>query len=257
MLWRNDFIFYPYFENDMPSEKPPTLFAILNAYHNFMKDDRVKIKDIAKMSTGLVFDFDYPISEFLDKQTFETAWINHFLQRRIGTETFTAFQLELMAKMNEIMPYYNMLFDNLGEKFNFWLGDGYTLDIVEDTKKNEQTQEDGSNENASSSHTQSETINDNRYSDTPQNHLENVQSGEYVTDYRYDTANLDTQTNGSFNGSDTRNRNLDGTENKVRSEIKKSNTSHRIEDIIRWQNEAKPIMTKIYRDCDSLFYQLF
>ena len=35
------------------------------------------------------------------------------MMRRIGQETFTAFQIQLNAKLNEIMPYYNMMIDSI------------------------------------------------------------------------------------------------------------------------------------------------
>ena len=49
----------------------------------------------------------------ISKAKFETMILNHFLQRRIGFETVTAFRIQLDVKLNEIMPLYNKMFDAL------------------------------------------------------------------------------------------------------------------------------------------------
>ena len=47
------------------------------------------------------------------REQIETMILNHFLQRRIGFETVTAFRIQLDVKLNEIMPLYNKMFDAL------------------------------------------------------------------------------------------------------------------------------------------------
>ena len=64
-------------------DKPPTLYSIMNSIVNFGKEDKEKIKDLAKYSREIIFDFDYPLSEKIDKEEFECMILNHYMMRRI------------------------------------------------------------------------------------------------------------------------------------------------------------------------------
>ena len=71
------------------------------------------------------------------------------------------------------MPLYNMMIDSL---------DG--IDLLNESYT--RTGSDNSN-TTNSIENNSTSTSDKRYSDTPQNKLTEVQSGEYVTEYNYDT----------------------------------------------------------------------
>jgi hypothetical protein len=93
--------------------KPPTLYAIMNSIANYDAEEKTKIRNLAKATHEKIFDFEYPLSSKVNKEDFECQILNHFIMRRIGQETFTAFQLFLENKLNEILPYYNIMFDSL------------------------------------------------------------------------------------------------------------------------------------------------
>ena len=38
---------------------PPTVYALLNSYVNFSKEEPEKIKDLAKLGRSMFFDFEY------------------------------------------------------------------------------------------------------------------------------------------------------------------------------------------------------
>ena len=111
------------------NEKPPTVYAILNSIANFGKEDKTKIKDLASATREKIFNFTYPLSTKVDKEEFEKMILNHYMMRRIGFETVTAFQLQLNVKLNSIMPMYNKLFDML----DGWdlLNNGETLSVFQ------------------------------------------------------------------------------------------------------------------------------
>ena len=73
-------IIYPLLFPVIPNncEKPPTLYAILNSIVNYDKEDKTKIKDLAKEGREKIFDFDYPLSDKLDKEEFECLILNKF-----------------------------------------------------------------------------------------------------------------------------------------------------------------------------------
>ena len=110
------FMFYPFLPPNC--NLPPTIYAILESIVNPNVDlnepaPEVKIKDLAKAGRSTIFNFDYPLTTNITKEKFETMILNHFLQRRIGFETVTAFRIQLDVKLNEIMPLYNKMFDAL------------------------------------------------------------------------------------------------------------------------------------------------
>ena len=220
--------FWSYVNN--VSNKPPTLYFLLESIVNYDKDDKTKIKDLAKEGRARIFNFDYPLTDKINKEDFEVNIINHYLTRRIGTETFTLFQINLNAKQNEIMPFYNKMFDSI---------DG--IDLLNDVT----TRTGSDNSNTSNSlENNSTTTSDKRYSDTPQNNLQNVKDGAYVTEYNFDT-NTDKS---NSEGSSENKRNYTET-------ITKS-PSNKIDKLKTVQSEVKSIYTLIYKDLDDLFYGL-
>ena len=114
--------------------------------------------------------------------------------------------------MNEIMPYYNKLFDAMSE----W-------NLFKDGESGTREKEIGAN---------SET--DSRYSKLPQNEINDVKNGTYMTDY----------TLGQNESS--------GTE----SETYSKDNSNKIDTYTRYLQENTKIMNLIYKDLDSLFYGL-
>ena len=130
----------------------------------------------------MFFDFNYTLTDKITKEDFEVMILNHFLMRRIGYDTVTAFKIALCNKLNEILPKYNMLFNSMDgwDLFN----DGETLTRVEDTDMSTTSRTSGRGDN----------ISDRRFSNTPQNELSNVRDGRYVTEYNYETDNSTTLT---------------------------------------------------------------
>lgn len=263
---------------------PPTLYAMLNSIVNFGKDEKTKIEDLASAGRTKVFNFNYPLSSKVNKKDFEEMILNHFIMRRLGYETYTAWHIALKVKLNEIMPKYNKLFDALDS----WdiLEDGETItrttnttssDVTNATNKVNTSVTTSDSETNSSNATNnvtttsdSEVTSDRRYSDTPQNQLADVQSGTYVTEYNYDTENNnnETSTNGSSKNdtSISREGQSDTSTNGV-NDSKSNGTRKEIESISRspydkiniykeYMETIQSIYSMIFRDLDCLFYQL-
>ena len=202
---------------------PPTIYSILKSFV-YYDDEQPKIKDLAREGRENIFDFDYPLSSHVLKEDFEVMILNHFLMRRIGYDTMTAFKIALNVKLNEIMPIYNKMFDAL---------DGW--DIFNDGERVVET-----GENSLTNETTTENTSDRRYSDTPQQQLQNVKDGKYITDYNFDTDNgsVSSESNGSDSRTITR------------------TPSDKIKVYKEFIENKKSIMTMIFEDLDSLFYGL-
>ena len=227
MLWKySDRDYLNYIDN--VRNKPPTVYFLLESIVNYGKDEKTKIKDLASEGRERFFNFDYPLTDKVDRATFETNILNHFMMRRIGAETFTAFQINLNAKMNEIMPLYNMMFDAING-----------IDLINESYT--RTGTDNSN-TSNSIENNSNTTSDKRYSDTPQNKLTEVQSGEYVTEYNFDTNKDHSTSEGSSENA------------RTYSETYTKSPSNKISQIKEIQKEMKSIYSLIYEELDDLFY---
>ena len=204
--------------------KPPTLYSIMNSIANYDAEEKTKIRNLAKATHEKIFDFEYPLSTKVDKEDFECQILNHFIMRRIGQETFTAFQLFLENKLNEILPYYNKLFDSLTD-YNLF-NDGEVI-------TRSRTDSGSTSLNSSSSM-------NSKFAEYPMNQLSDIDDGTYVTNQN---------TNSSTNGSS-------GTSSNSMSETESRTNIDKMDLYQKYLETRSSIMTMIYKDLDILFYGL-
>ena len=250
-------ILFPYIDNGYPliypfiprnCDKPPTIYSILESIVNYGKDDKTKIKDLAKVGRTKIFDFDYPLSDKISKEEFECMILNHYITRRIGFDTPTLFKIQLNVKLNEIMPMYNKMFDSISGWDIFKDGEKTTRYGSDNREINSTSNTENSLHNTSNS----ENTSDRRASDTPQNELDNVREGKYVTGYNYDTNNAKDKSDSNGTSQNTTNTNDDNTYNEI---IEKTN-ANKIEILKQMQQEIKSIYSLIFKDLDDLFYSI-
>ena len=218
--------------NHVLLNKPPTLYAILNSIVNFDNENPVKITDLASSARSQIFDFDYPLTKVESKEKFETMILNHFIHRRIGFETVTAFKIHLNVKLNEIMPIYNKMFEML---------DGW--DLFNDTESETRTLNNYSNNNVKSN-ANTTNINDNRFSDNPEGMLENVRDAKYVTEYTYNQTN-------NHASSETK-----GTSDATEYENITRTRADKIKIYTEFMKNRSSIYGLIFKELDTLFYGL-
>ena len=204
--------------------KPPTLYAIMNSIANYDATNKTKIRNLAKVTHEKIFDFDYPLSSKVDKVDFECQILNHFIMRRIGQETFTAFQLFLENKLNEILPYYNIMFDSLSDYNLFNDGEVITRNRTD---------------NGTSTLNSTNEIK-TKFAEYPMNQLSDIDDGKYVTNQT---------TNNGTNGSN-------GTSSNVSHETESRTNLDKMELYKKYLETKNSIMTMIYKDLDILFYGL-
>lgn len=242
--------FSPLFIPFIPTmnEKPPTVYSLLESIVNYGKDEKTKIKDLAKEGRTTFFDFDYPLTNNITKEQFETMILNKFIMRRIGYDTLTAFKIQLNVKLNSIMPIYNKMFDAL-ENWNIFNDGEITQESGTDSRATSNTT---SNTLTNSSATHNETVSDRRNSELPQDQLENLQDGTYVGIYNYDTDTANSTDNSTSSGSSTSN----GTDNNQYSKTITRSPADKIAIMKEMQTNINNIYEMIFKDLDCLFYQL-
>jgi hypothetical protein len=262
MIFPNEFYFYPFFPVGLKTldNRPPTIYRLLQNIVNYNRKEKVNIQDLAKYGRSTFFDFDYPLSDYVNKENFECMILNHFLMRRIGFGTFRAFNIQLNVKLNEIMPKYNKMFDMLENWDIFADGEiterkGFDNRIIDNTQK---STNDTSNTLENTSNTNSENISDRRRSDTPQNELQNVRDGSYVTNYEYNTDTAESTDNSKTTGSsntNTETTNNTKDNNNYEETIKKTQ-SDKLNLYKEFQENINSIYSMIFKDLEDLFYGL-
>lgn len=220
--------------------EPPTLYSLMNSIVNYNNPNPVKISELSKNARATIFNFDYPLSSKVVKEDFEVMILNKFIQRRIGYQTFTSWQLQLNVKLNEIMPLYNKLFDSLEGWDLFNDGEQVTRDVTDNRIIDGTSSQSGSGTTNQTS--------DRRYSELPQNQITNVQNGTYLTTYNYDTENGTTTQNSSTTTKSDDKGNLKET-------IKRS-PADKIKIYQEFIQNKNNIYTMIFKDLDTLFYQI-
>ncbi len=239
-IWNIVPMWTPFLPNNC--SKPPTLYSLMQSMVNYDAETRTSTKNLAKQCHEEIFNFDYPLSDNVNQEEFECLILNHFIMRRIGYETFTAFQIALEVKMNEIMPNYNFLFDALDDWSLFGTNEVTTRSVTD-------SRTTASTTGLTNSSTDSNTS-DRRFSATPNNSIADVQSGTYVTEYNYDQNSGTASSTSSGTASTT-----DG--GTLTERVEKTNDDSKMIDIyIKFTQRKKNIYSMIFKDLDVLFYQL-
>ena len=151
-----------------------------------------KPKKIIKCSRKKIFNFSYPIFDENYRETLEIKILTHYYDYEIGTETFESFKFNLYKKMNENMPYYNKLYLAMAKDYDFDVNIDYKETLTGEGT-NEASNLTTNTMNSEDNDTQSYNYEDRmRKSDTPQNQLNLVEQGKYLSEYNYNNG-----TNGS------------------------------------------------------------
>ena len=248
MMYNN--YFYPFLFPCIPTmiNLPPTIYSLLESIVNYGKDEKTKIKNLAKEGRSTFFDFDYPLTSNITKEQFETMILNKFIMRRIGYDTLTAFKLQLNVKLNSIMPIYNKMFDAL-ENWNIFESGEVTTETGSDERQTTNTTQ---NTLSNSSTTQSSSTSDRRNSELPQDELENLRDGSYVGIYNYDTDTATGQDSSTSNGTAT----ASGTDNNEYTKEIRRSPADKIAIMKEMQENINSIYEMIFKDLECLFYQL-
>ena len=127
--------------------------------------------------------------------------LKHFYLREIGAETYGVWQLWMNTKLEEIMPYYNQMYESCNLKFNPFHdvdltrtheGKGNTISNGDNRSLSNSSISNGSNEHYNGT-------NRDLYSDTPQGALTGVENETYLTNARKNINENTTTTSSNTN----------------------------------------------------------
>jgi hypothetical protein len=231
----------------------PRLYEIMQSLVG-TPDGSTNPYELAATARALIFDFDYDLHQET-KQAFETNILDYFMMRRLGYETYTLWHIKFKNRILTILPKYNALFDYQARAFALIEADingkSYTIDHVYGS-----TNTNTKNLNDALTHgLVSESVGtlDSRQSDTPQNNIDEVKSGQYLSNYNFDQSGNTVTNRGTdttaHTGTDTTAHT--GTDTDRYSESLAS--PEKLELLAKYQASIQNIYTQIYKELDSLF----
>lgn len=236
-------------------DDPPKVFYLLRLYAKDHYDSPIKTNELAKYCRECFFDFEYPLVNE-SKERFECMVINHFLMRRIGYSTLTAFKIALEVKLNEIMPMINKLFSAMDGWDIFNDGESTIRDLTDNrvttnTSSNSQT----TNGERTSQDTHNAT-NEQTFSDTPENKMDEIRSGEYASEFTVNTNNdqLNSSSSDNITTSGNNSSNTDD-QNTVHEKVTHS-PADKVEVYTKFLQNCQNVYTIIFKELEPLFYQL-
>lgn len=241
----NNYLFFPIIPK--LNKMPPELYNLLKAIA-FENNIETNLYNLPEKTHQFVFDFEYPLFEKVDKDKFETNILEYFIQRRIGFETYTVFKMQLRNKLNIIMPYYNKLFSFLDGWDLFTDGETITHTLTGTDKK----QTDSTTDNTLNTNTQDSSEQDLRNSKYPQNQIEDLKDGSYVSDANFNKFS----NNGTSNSTGNTTYNESNNSTNTLAEETKRTPADKLAIYNSFIENKNNIMQKIYDELDVLFYQL-
>ena len=136
-----------------------------------------KVDEIVTQSAPKIFDFDFPIFDENYRLVLERKILKHYYTQEIGEETVGLWKLRLNTTLNEIMPYYNKLYETELLEFNPL----YDVDYrKEGNRKGNQTDEGTTDANRQNVPKNSQWT---LYNDTPQGTVQDIIGAESSNGY--------------------------------------------------------------------------
>lgn len=193
-----------------------------------------------------IFDFDYPIFDEDYRKVLEQKIINRYYFREIGLETPAQFKHFLKMRLNEIMPYYNQLYESVDVLKR--LDPLQNVNTTETLSKN--IEQDVSSTQSGESESESESTSKNVFQDTPQSRLGDV---NYATTINDDTGNGSTTSNVS-NTSESQANTMESYEKK---QIGSYGMRYPAEVIMEWRKAFLNIDVQILDNLNDLFMGVY
>lgn len=128
-----------------------------------------------------IFDFDFPIFDEAYRKPLCMKILRHFYFREIGFETYGLWKAYLNITLNDIMPYYNKLYNSELLTFEPLMN----VDYTREHDRTENKDRDASGE--ANTTTETSTDSSNLYSDTPQGSISDLSGNTYLTNATIDS----------------------------------------------------------------------
>lgn len=216
--------------------------------------DYTNVDDALQAGYEHIFDFDFPIWKPEYKEHLCKAILLHYYTREIGFETYALWKLHLRARMCEIMPKYNALyeqeekntpFDNLRHEA---VGEEDTTGSYDGTT---QAETDGT------SRTESNSLTWNKYSDTPQGGISGLDSDTYLTNATKVTGEDTSETTTHAESQGTDHNDTTGTRDTKYTYTGKNSGEAFYSQMIDFNNRYQSVDSMVIAELNDLFFGLW
>ena len=228
------------------------------------------VNDIVEAAESQIFE-QYPIFDEAYRKPLNMKILRHYYTREICAETVGLWKLWLNNKMNEIMPYYNKLYESELLKFNPLYDVDLTTVRARDEKRGEEASNvtSGSESRSNSNSRQSNSVNSDdsivKNLDTPQGGLGGLVNDNYMTNGQVNNSNTaytgnergNASSSGKSSGVSSGTRDVKSTEDyleKVSGKNGGENYSKKLED---FRKTFLNIDVKVINDLKDCFFGLW
>ena len=215
--------------------------------------DGAKVEEIIREAIPKIFDFEFPIFDDNYRDILCEKILRHFYTREIGFETYGLWKLKMKTKLDEIMPYYNKLYESELLEFNPLYDTNYTRSGSESLSTSEST-----STSLSSSESQSESNSASFENsmlpqshewvleqDTPQNGLSDIENMEYLSRATKTLKGGNDVNKGKSDDNGHSNRSASSTGNGIRLGL---DTKGYLETIVGYRSNNPSKLLSDYRD---------
>lgn len=233
------------------------------------------VDDVISKSWDKIFTSKVPFFDEDYRKVLCCKILKHYYLREICCETVGIWKLWVNTKLEEIMPYYNQLYESAKLKFDPF----HDVDLTrkrnrtENEKSTGNRSSNGNRDNNSSQNTSSNKNSSangeekNLFSDTPQGGLLGVDNETYLTDARkINTSNTgnesitgnSTEKSGStYKDSEQSSDNVDTTEDYIETIVGKQNSENYSSLIMKYRETFLNIDMQVIKEFDELFFGLW
>ena len=199
------------------------------------------------------FDFQldkYPIFDENYRETLNNKILNHYFDAEIGFETAPLFRHYLLAKLNEIMPLYNIMYEKQKDLLENIFGNVNLTETFQGENSNNSNISNNSHSNSTGNSNMK-----NLFQDTPQGELEtiSINSQKWATNLTLNENN----TSGSIEDDSTSIGNSNGTNNYIKKIVCNNGGKYNIELLKEIQNSIINIDVMVINELQDLFMGIF
>ena len=217
-----------------------------------------QIDDVISNSWNKIFD-NFPIFDESYRSVLCSKILKHYYTREISAETVGLWQLWLNTRMNEIMPYYNKLYESALLEFDPFKDTNYSRNhggtFTGDTVRNGRSEIDVDNSVTSNGTSNSKNL----FSDTPQGAITNIENESYLTNATLikDTDTNTTNTDGNSTTQNTETTGITNTDNWIETIVGKQSTVSYSKLLQEFRDTFLNIDVMIINDLSDLFMNLW
>lgn len=177
--------------------------------------------------------------------------LKHYYLREICCETVGIWTLWMNTRLEEIMPYYNQLYESAKIEFN-------PMHDVDLTREHKRTENEEANSNRTSTSNSDSASKDNGkelYSDTPQGSITNLENNSYLTNATITENTGDNTT--TLNNTDEATNNVNTTEDYIETITGKQGTESFSSLLNKFRETFLNIDMMVIKEFSDLFFGLW